>query len=601
MTNIRINKIEPEFAFDKLMEEYQVFNVKTTEKYFGKGANAAKLIDDLSCEKFVLAVVYEFGNSFHVLLRRSDNNRTNLSKAISSNPDSGKLSLCELAIGEVPTNILLQLLLNSLGTYEGKLMGFHNVTGHFYIHRPSWSKKKELQKMALELRITKDMLLDWSVRTFSSVSLQKQIKFGRKKFCEYPEYVLSKGNTFKRVEKGSDPSAFILRQIGDKKSSIKFLDIQSMEKFLDTKMGAICDCVDKFNSVFQGMAHIEFSSFDENSRIEIETRMLREMQSRYEELANSKEIVIVDKVADDTSYIAIDGLKGAVQKCFQCRKISVLKKPKPGCVNIILIHEDEYYKDRFDPHDEKYKGCAVQHITIESVTALNGDDDAWKATLNTVMQEALIKDDIENRKISLVDWTKYGYQEDLLFGLSKTDENELVHYYFMTIHPDGSCEFVEQENSLFDQNEYQTCIDIFGNDDVVGVVKRGEDINVIHNTRLRTVPEIEAIYDRLKNGDNKMRGRDSREELFSSVTDVKCFASNDYSLNYFTGIIGAGMRATISNSANIRMVDSYRYSELFFPSLLRLMAVTFVKNGQLTVMPFPFKYLREYIESLSKE
>lgn len=598
MANIRINKIETKLAVDRLREEYQVFNVKTSEKYFGKGANAAKFIDDLSEERFILGVVYEFGNSFHVLLRRSDNNRTNLSKAIGSIPDNDKISFCELAIDEVPTHILLQLLLNSLGTYEGKLMGFHNVTGHFYIHRPSWTKRKELQKIALELRITKDMLLDWSVRTFTSVSLQKMIKFGRKKFCDYPEYVLSKGNTLKRIEKGSDPSAYILRQVGDKKSSIKFLDIQSLDKFLDTKMGAIYDCVENFNATFQGMAHIAFSSFEEYSRIEIEARMLREMQSRYDEMVGSRNIVIVDKVADDTSHIAIDELKAAVLKNFNCSKVSVLKKPKPGCINIILIHEDEHYKDRMDPHDEKYKDCAVQHITIESVTALRGDDDGWKATLNTVMQEALIKDDIENGKISLIDWTNCGYQEDFLFGLAKTDENDLVHYYFMTIHPDGSCEFAEQENSLFDQNEYQTCIDLFSKNDVIGVVKHGEDINVIHNTQLRTLPEIDAIYERLKSGDNKMRDKVSREELFSSVTDVKCFASDDYSLSYFSGIVGAGMRATIATSANIRMVDSYRYSELFFPSLLRLMAVTFVRNGQLTVMPFPFKYLREYIESL---
>ena len=31
-----------------------------------------------------------------------------------------------------------------------------------------------------------------------------------------------------------------------------------------------------------------------------------------------------------------------------------------------------------------------------------------------------------------------------------------------------------------------------------------------------------------------------------------------------------------------------------FKELLSLMAVEFVRNGQYTVLPFPFKYLREY-------
>ena len=82
--------------------------------------------------------------------------------------------------------------------------------------------------------------------------------------------------------------------------------------------------------------------------------------------------------------------------------------------------------------------------------------------------------------------------------------------------------------------------------------------------------------------------------MFPAVTDIKCFAKNNYSLNYFSGIIGEGMRRVISTAANIRLVEAYLNSKLFFDEMLRLMAVTFVRNGQLTVMPFPFKYLMEY-------
>jgi hypothetical protein len=36
--------------------------------------------------------------------------------------------------------------------------------------------------------------------------------------------------------------------------------------------------------------------------------------------------------------------------------------------------------------------------------------------------------------------------------------------------------------------------------------------------------------------------------------------------------------------------------ELEYEEALPLMAVEFVRNNQYTVLPFPFKYLREYIE-----
>lgn len=58
------------------------------------------------------------------------------------------------------------------------------------------------------------------------------------------------------------------------------------------------------------------------------------------------------------------------------------------------------------------------------------------------------------------------------------------------------------------------------------------------------------------------------------------------------------MNRSINNAATIRKIEGYKNSEIFFDKLLPLMNVTFVRNGQLTVQPFPFKYLREYVINL---
>jgi len=91
------------------------------------------------------------------------------------------------------------------------------------------------------------------------------------------------------------------------------------------------------------------------------------------------------------------------------------------------------------------------------------------------------------------------------------------------------------------------------------------------------------------------RGKNKRSELLSSITDIKLFdqGKNKY---YFVGIIGEGMRTSVSDAVNIRKIEGYRSSNLRFDDLLPLMNVTFVRNGQLTVLPFPFKYLREFIQ-----
>ena len=55
------------------------------------------------------------------------------------------------------------------------------------------------------------------------------------------------------------------------------------------------------------------------------------------------------------------------------------------------------------------------------------------------------------------------------------------------------------------------------------------------------------------------------------------------------------MRPTIQRAANIREIRAVEGSKMLFEDIAPLLNVTFVRNGQLTVIPFPFKYLRESI------
>ena len=81
--------------------------------------------------------------------------------------------------------------------------------------------------------------------------------------------------------------------------------------------------------------------------------------------------------------------------------------------------------------------------------------------------------------------------------------------------------------------------------------------------------------------------------MLSSILDIKLFTERGEQY-YFVGTIGEGMRAKIETAANIRKITAYKNAPLMFDKLLPLMNVTFVHNGQLTVVPFPFKYIREY-------
>lgn len=83
----------------------------------------------------------------------------------------------------------------------------------------------------------------------------------------------------------------------------------------------------------------------------------------------------------------------------------------------------------------------------------------------------------------------------------------------------------------------------------------------------------------------------------SNLLNIKYeYNENDYHNEHtFIYYVGAkSKRLSYPNACSIRKVISLG-SELEYEELLPLMAVEFVRNSQYTVLPFPYKYLREYI------
>jgi hypothetical protein len=84
-------------------------------------------------------------------------------------------------------------------------------------------------------------------------------------------------------------------------------------------------------------------------------------------------------------------------------------------------------------------------------------------------------------------------------------------------------------------------------------------------------------------------------EYFEAVLDIKYFEKND-KYYYFVGTAEKMLRQSIHNACLLREVISIG-EKINMQDLLKLMAVEFVRNGQYTVLPFPFKYLSEIKKS----
>lgn len=80
-------------------------------------------------------------------------------------------------------------------------------------------------------------------------------------------------------------------------------------------------------------------------------------------------------------------------------------------------------------------------------------------------------------------------------------------------------------------------------------------------------------------------------EYFAAVLDIKYFEKND-KYYYFVGTAEKMLQQSIHNACLLREVISLG-KKIDMQELLKLMAVEFVRNGQYTVLPFPFKYLSE--------
>ena len=83
------------------------------------------------------------------------------------------------------------------------------------------------------------------------------------------------------------------------------------------------------------------------------------------------------------------------------------------------------------------------------------------------------------------------------------------------------------------------------------------------------------------------------------MTDIRYFidektAGEDIrSFNYYAGIRSNDLNQSLRNACVVREVRTDD-GDLEFEELLPLMAVDFVRIAQYTVLPFPFKYLKEY-------
>lgn len=592
---IKTNQLVFELNDLMLDQRYDIFRIETSDKYFNRGSY---MLDAPLLCNHVSSVYFDSGKCFYVLMQKDRANKTRLKELLLKAEDGDRISIFKLDSLCVERRAVLSLLLNAIGSYDLEFLRFNNLTGHLYCFHPRWIKRsgrnnesRIVKIPCLELSVTNELRLSISVRTFTSELLRNKIVFKKRQFEQYPKYTLAANNTLRRRLSTDTDKCFILRQTQGDKTEIPFMDIQNLEKFKASKMGIVASILAYFNMKYEGVCHIEFESIADYLAADSPRALVRENGRAVRTLLADRKIRLVDYICDDYSAKFCEDIRSILREKYGIHA-AIGKRVSRDQLNLCVIHNAQYYDGNNDPHEKSYDGCSVQHITLENFMG-NAD-----TAITTVIHELLIKHDIATRRVSLFNWNGLGVDEEISFGM-RAVVGEEERYFFMKIRPDGSFEFTEQKLDLFEINEYTDCVNVFTDStDVVGMIRYANgDINIIRETSWFTIPEIERIHRELSSGNTYLRGKAQRQELLSAITDIKLFDQGKCKY-YFVGIIGEGMRTSVAHAANIRMIEPYKKAALRFEELLPLMNVAFVRNGQLTVMPFPFKYLREYVLSL---
>lgn len=656
MQACKTNQLNIRFNFQQIVKEYTIVKFSTSENFIKYGA---LILDKIELELNAKSIIFERGKSFYALFDKNYISNVDLSKQLEKIEDGNKLSfkiLNKTELELLETHTLSQLLINSIATPNHKRLTFNNLTGKLYLFNPnhlkiSKSKDKEqiFKIVGLEFYIAPNCCLQLNVKTFSSVLLSKQMDFSKKKLKEYPKYTfVHSTNTLKRVlpsESIKGENLFILKQTSKKgsleKNNIPFFDFSNLNEFKNSKIGMLSDVFDSIKEKLSNYLSIDFKSAKTNNIIRHSNTF------DYSKLNES--IFLIDSIKDENSNEHLESIKGEIENHIPNSKIELYKKENKTGYNVKLIHNKSFYQ-KYEQKDPYKPSNNIQHITSEDFK-LNS-----KASIKAIIKELVIKNDIRNKKISIIDWSKYNYKNKWIFGIKSN-----IDFYFLTIEYNGVLSYEKFESDLFNQSEYDELCSIYDNDSNIEFIVKDDigNINIIKRTNNFTLPEFEKINDSLikenskisikkdvalsvvnevfetekvKEFENKIKQienwnkenllncfknrndkkifvdkvkqetgeviksyfRDkSRYEILDSQLDIHSFKENERNY-YFVGIKGKGIQQSISRASVIREIETYGNSEYVFENLLPLMNVDFVKNGDLTVLPFPIKYLREW-------
>ena len=568
------NQLNVIFDYQAIDKSFDFYLIGTTEKYIPFGAKCL----DFENGK-IESLSFENGKLLYVMLKKDELSKMDLVKVL----DNEKLTVKKVEAIEIPQHILFRLFLYSLNNFNSDSLSFNNLTGKFYVFKPEWMKKNRSSFTAIGFNVDAEINMVLEATTFAKYSLFKKSK----KIDEYPKYAFSNKNcSLKRVFCVNTDDIYIKKGIYNKKAEVPFFTMKK-DDLKNNKVYYFYHVLDLLKRKYGDLIKFSLKEMKIAKTIGVErdklfmNHVLNEIKRININLVN-----LVDGMEFEEEFEALS--------CKLCDTIGVsehstsktLEKDK---ANILLVHNKEYYEqlEYSDPYKSFDRSTVIQCVTVEDSAEKIIDDK--EAITNTIIKEIVIKNDVINKKaISLDNWAEYGFDYDWIFGKEKDGK-----HYFIVIHPDGSFELYNKldDFSSFEVDILNECSDYLtdnkGKEKTVIANTKG-NINVVSRTNRYPLPSKEIFEQEVLS-----RSQEARDRFLSGVVDINMYEENSSSY-YSVGIKGSGMNTKIIRAPHLYKVEVVSGDNVM-ANILLMLSTTFVKYKSFTVLPYPIKYLNEYI------
>lgn len=695
--NVKTNRLEIKFDIDAIEDAFVFIRFNRESKGKWKGAHQLDLLlgDDYKAN----AVLYQYSSFAFAMFKRPVDTYKLISRIRKDNEFS------EDAVVEVQPRAfrtesddciceawLAQILINSLASSRSRYEELHycNLTGALLIVPDLGGKNKDYLD-AYEVALDTDYLLNVHVKRHRTLfSIQKdpyERESDLKRIMKNPMYVLHEGTgAFRRLlprDTKPDPKkTYIQRGFRNKRAHAHFVDFSSCTAYDRSRAGVLHHVLDNIQKHLSKYMSVELCVLDRPHTVELKETILKKPKHLRSRL-DGQPVRIVDRVGSEESQEMVRSLKDGLLPYMEDPKLLTIgKREKKEAFNYRIIHDAAYYEenDKKDEYLASGSGVLRQNITMEGVKEISG------AIVKTMIKEQLIKRDLQERNLSLFDWSRLNTTGVWTFAAYDSAGKNII---FMDIFPDGRFEFREVDPTSLDwYGEYQEYVELLkGAKDSKWkthlspeglVISEAGDKNLIYHTDEITIPNLKEIRNIIREVDDELpegmrtgsdlalvvkecfagipqsggakvstlveslnaignqeiskkdlksilnsclgksskaagdirdalyekygvrlhfsKKKENMDDLFSASLNIKYFGENESEAHYFVGDRQGTIQFSINNACHLRKIAAVNGSKLVFKEILPTMDVDFVRTGQSTVLPFPFKYIREYAQ-----